>query len=151
MKRVPKLLILASAPLLMAALWMDRQPSYRPYEAPVLAPPVTAVPVSGKEIVSRQAEPKNPVTPTGQSLARGKTLFDINCAMCHGHTPAQPGRVGQKLKPPPPGLAHEMVHGLSDGVIFNAITFGFGRMPPFQDLLSPRDRWDLVNSLRTRK
>ena len=40
MKRIARLAILAAAPLLMAALWMDEQPSYKPYEAPVLAPPV---------------------------------------------------------------------------------------------------------------
>jgi hypothetical protein len=39
----------------------------------------------------------------------------------------------------------------SDAAFFKAITFGFGRMPPFKDKLSPRERWDLVNFLRTRK
>jgi mono/diheme cytochrome c family protein len=151
MKRVAKLAILATAPLLMAALWMDDQPSYKPYEAPVLYPPVGSVPVSGKEIVSREAELHNPVTPNAASLAQGKTLFDINCAMCHGVTSDKTGRVGQRLKPPPPGLAPEMVQGLSDSAIFKAITFGFGRMPPFQDKLIPQERWDLVNFLRTRK
>ena len=105
MKHVAKIAILAVAPLLMAALWMDEQPSYKPYKAPVLSPPAGSVPVSGKEIVSRDAELHNPVTPTAASLVKGKSLFDINCAMCHGLTSAKPGRVGQKLKPPPPGLA----------------------------------------------
>ncbi len=44
-----------------------------------------------------------------------------------------------------------MVKGLSDATIFKAMTFGFGRMPVFQDKLSPRERWCLVNFLRTRK
>lgn len=151
MKRIARLVILAAAPLLMAALWMDKQPSYKAYEAPVLAPPVAAVPVSGKETVSRDAELQNPVTPTEKTLALGKTLFDINCAMCHGHTSAKPGPVGQKLSPPPPGLGHDLVQGRSDPDIFKAITFGFGRMPSFQDELLPQERWSLVNFLRTRK
>jgi mono/diheme cytochrome c family protein len=151
MKRVAKIAILAAAPLLMAALWMDDQPSYRPYKAPVLSPPAGSVPVSGKEIISREAELQNPVTPTAASLAQGKTLFDINCAMCHGLTSAKLGLVGQKLKPPPPGLDQEMVQRLGNSEIFKAITFGFGRMPPFQDKLMPHERWDLVNFLRTRK
>ncbi len=151
MKGISKLIILAVAPVLMAAIWMDEQPSYKAYEAPVLAPPIGAVPVSGKEVVSREADLRNPVTPTSASLSQGKTLFDTNCAMCHGQTSAEPGLVGKKLVPPPPVLGHGMVKGLSDSTIFKAITFGFGRMPPFQDKLTPQERWSLVNFLRTRK
>jgi mono/diheme cytochrome c family protein len=150
MKRVAKLAILAAAPLLAAAIWMDRQPSYKPYQAPVLSPPKDSVPVTGKEIVP-QGEFKNPVLPTAESLAQGKTLFEINCALCHGMTSAEIGPVGKKLTPPPPGLGHDMVQGLSDATIFRAVTFGFGRMPPFQDKLTPEERWSLVNFLRTRK
>jgi mono/diheme cytochrome c family protein len=129
---------------------MDRQPSFKPYEAPVLSPPATAVPVSGRETVSRTSRLVNPVVPDAASLAEGKKLFDINCAMCHGETSAKPGPVGRKLSPPPPGLDRVLVGGLSDAAIFKAITFGFGRMPPFRDKLIPRERWHLVNYLRTR-
>ncbi len=150
MKRILQLATLFAAPLLMAAIWMDDQQSYKPYKAPVLAPPADAVPVSGRELVSRDAE-FNPVTPNEASLSQGKTLFDINCAMCHGQTSAERGPVGQKLVPPPPGLDHVMVKGLSDSTVFKAITFGFGRMPAFKDKLMPEERWSLVNYLRTRK
>ena len=64
MKRILALVILATAPLLMAAIWMDDQQTYKPYKAPVLSPPAGAVPVSGRELVSRDAEFQNPVTPT---------------------------------------------------------------------------------------
>lgn len=151
MKGIAKLVILAAVPLLTAALWMDEQPSYKAYKAPVPATPAGSVPISGKEIVSREAVLQNPVAPTAASLAQGKTLFDINCAMCHGHTSARRGPVGLKLSPPPPGLDHDLLQSLSDSDIFKATTFGFGRMPQFQDKLMPRERWSLVNFLRTRK
>ncbi len=151
MKRIPMLTVLAAAPLLMAAIWMDDQQSYKPYKAPVLAPPAGAVPVTGREIVSQGSELKNPVPPTAASLTEGKALFETNCVICHGRTSAERGPVGKKLIPPPPGLDHDMVKGLSDSTIFKAITFGFGRMPVFQDKLTPRERWNLVNFLRTRK
>jgi mono/diheme cytochrome c family protein len=150
MKRISKLIILAAAPLLMAAIWMDDQQSYKPYKAPVLAPPASAVPITGKEIVSQDTELKNPVPATGTSVSQGKTLFETNCAMCHGLTSAERGPVGKKLVPPPPGLDRDMVKGLDDSTIFKAITFGFGRMPAFRDKLSPGERWSLVNFLRTR-
>ena len=150
MKHVAKLVILA-APLLMAAMWMDKQPSYKPYQAPLLSPPPGSVPVTGREIISQDSEVKNPLAQTTASQARGKTLYTINCAMCHGQTPAEPGPVGMKLSPPPPGLDHDLVRERSDAHIFKAVTFGFGRMPPFKDKLSPGERWDLVNYLRARR
>jgi mono/diheme cytochrome c family protein len=141
---------MAVVPLLMAAMWMDRQPSIKPYQAPVLMPPADSVPVTGREIVLQDTELKNPVSPNAESMARGKALFAVNCAMCHGQTSAERGPVGKKLVPPPPGLDGNLLQGLSDGAIFKAITLGFGRMPPFQNKLSPRERWDLVTFLRTR-
>jgi cytochrome c len=151
MNHIAKLVIVMVVPLLMAAIWMDDQQSYKPYKAPVLAPPSGAVPVTGKEIVSQESKPNNPVIPTEASLSQGKTLFETNCVICHGQTSAERGPVGKKLVPPPPGLDHDMVKGLSDAAIFKAITFGFGRMPSFQDKLSPGERWKLVNFLRTRQ
>lgn len=151
MKAIARLAVLAVAPLLTASLWMDRQPSPKPYQTPVLSPPAGAVPVTGREPVSQHSEPKNPLPPDPASVARGKALFAVNCALCHGQTPAQPGPVGRKLAPPPPGLDPELVQERSDSHIYNAVTFGFGRMPPFKDKLSPRERWELVNYLRKRK
>jgi mono/diheme cytochrome c family protein len=151
MKSIAKYAILAVAPFLVAALWMDRQPSFKPYRAPVLTPPTGSVPLSGRETVPPGAELKNPLPASAASLSQGEMLFDINCAMCHGRSSAEPGPVGKKLTPPPPGLDQDMLHGLNDTAIFKAITVGFGRMPPFRDRITPRERWNLVNFLRTRK
>jgi mono/diheme cytochrome c family protein len=71
--------------------------------------------------------------------------------MCHGSASAERGPVGKKLVPSPPGLDHTLVRSRSDSAIFKAITFGFGRMPSFRDKLTPEERWNLVNFLRTRK
>jgi len=150
MKRSAVLAIMAVVPLLTAATWLDRQPSIKPYQAPVLMPPSGSVPVTGRELVSQDGELKNPVSPNAESVAKGKELFSINCAMCHGLTSAERGPVGKKLVPPPPGLDRDMLQGLSDSAIFKAVTFGFGRMPPFRDKLTPEERWHLVNFLRTR-
>lgn len=149
MRHLLQLVILAVAPLLVAALWMDKQPSPRPYRSPVLVPLTGSVPVTGKEIDS-QTELKNPIKPTRASQDRGKALFAINCAMCHGVTSTERGPVGMKLTPPPPALGHELVRKRSDAQIFKAITLGFGRMPKFKDKLTPEERWELVNFLRSR-
>ena len=151
MRRLIILAIVAAAPLLMAAIWLDKQQTHKPYEAPVLSPPADSVPVSGKEIITQASNPKNPVPATAASVEEGKALFETNCVICHGITSAERGPVGKKLMPPPPGLDHDMVKGLTDATIFKAITFGFGRMPVFQDKLTPEERWNLVNYVRTRK
>lgn len=151
MKRVAKLALLFSAPFLLAALGMDDQPSYKSYEAPVLAPPAGVVPISGREVVTPRDETVNPVPSDDSSVERGSSLFAINCSMCHGTAPGQPGPVGLRFTPPPPDLAPARIKILSDGDIFKIVTFGLGRMPPFQDKLSPQGRWDLVNFLRNRK
>lgn len=152
MKRMLRQVLLAGiAPLLMAALWMDEQPSFKPYEAPVLAPPAGSVPVTGREVVTQESEPANPIAPESASLARGEGLFAINCAHCHGATSSQPGPVGRKLAPPAPVLSRERLQGYSDADLYKLISFGFVRMPPFAGPLTPQERWDLVNYLRSRK
>jgi len=151
MNPVARIIILSAAPLLLAALWMDNQPSYKAYETRVPAPPAGSVPVSGREPVSPGAALRNPLAATASSLEQGKLLFAINCALCHGETRAKPGPVGSKFKPPPPALDPELLRQRSDAHIFTAITQGFGRMPPFRDKLTPLERWHLLNYLRARK
>ena len=151
MKYILMLVILVAVPLLMAAIYMDEQQAYKPYKAPVFSAPAGAVPVTRKEIVSQESALVKPAPATAASLSQGNMLFDTNCAMCHGETSVERGRVGKKLVPPPPGLDRDMVKSLSDAAIFKAITLGFGRMPPFKDKLTPEDRWSLVDFLRARK
>jgi len=148
MKRAMLPLVLVVAPLLTGAIWMDRQPSHQPYQAPVLTPPPGAVPVSGVEYLPEEGDLTNPVPPTPASVAAGRTVFTVNCAMCHGDATKR-GPVGLKLTPPPPGLVPPLVQALSDTMIFRAVTKGFGRMPPFQEKLTVQERWSVVNYLRT--
>ncbi|UFS70402.1 cytochrome c [Geomonas sp. RF6] len=146
MKRILLALVLACAPLLTAAIWMDEQPSHKPNQAPLLAPPAGAVPVTGVESVP-EGDVKNPVPTSQSSVNAGRALYSINCFMCHGDA-AKRGAVGLKLNPPPPGLTPPLIQALNDTIIFGAITKGFGRMPPFQDKLSPEERWNIINYLR---
>ena len=151
MKPIARMIILVVAPLLMAALWMDEQPSFKPYQEPVLLPPVTAVPFSGAKIGAKEDDQHNPVPPGAASLAQGKTFFAIYCALCHGETSDKPGLVGARLKPPPPGLTPAVLKDRSDAQLFRVIANGFGRMPPFKEKLAPQERWHLINFLRTRQ
>ena len=111
-----------------------------------------AVPVSGTgDRLARIPNCIIRVTPTAASLAQGQIALRHQLRHVPRPDLGKPGPVGMKLKPPPPGLDHDRGRERSDAHIFKAITFGFGRMPPFKDKLSPAERWDLVNYLRSRK
>ena len=126
--------------------FMENQPSYRPLEDP-LPLPKGSVPVDGPAYVPGVPWP-NPVPADEVSLARGKTLYNIYCAVCHGPQGKGDGVMKAYLKTsPPPSLVSEAVARRDDAGIFSMITFGGGTMPNFRDL-TVRERWDIVNYVR---
>ena len=125
------------------------QPSYRPYRAPVLSPPPGSVPVSGREkgepgsAWSIRSPPTRAVSPRGRRFSRSTAP----CVM---------GEFGATRSGRPEALAPAAGPdrercAFDDTLIFNAISFGFGRMPPFGNKLDRAERWSLVNFLRTRQ
>ena len=79
-------------------------------------------------------------------LARGKTLYQTNCAACHGAEGRGDGPAAKGLEPPPSNfhdldrMAQRSVYGL-----YNTITLGVAgtAMSPFRQL-SEEDRWALA-------
>ncbi len=92
---------------------------------------------------------KNPVPSTPQSVSRGKELYALNCAFCHGATGHGEGPVGQVFGPRPPALAEAATAALSDGAMFWKITVGPNTMPSFVNRLTPQERFDVINYIRT--
>jgi mono/diheme cytochrome c family protein len=129
---------------------MEIQPSLKPMEDPLPVPPLS-IPVEGPAYIGSLGAPKNPVTSDQTSLARGKELFDINCAVCHGADGKGNGPVAGFLQPRKPiDLTGPVVSSLSDGAIFMVISSGMpGAMPPLNENLVVRERWDVVNYVRT--
>jgi len=128
---------------------MHSQPSIKPQEAPRRSAPGEAVPLQGEYRVPIGQDLSNPVPDDDASRRRGEQLFTINCAMCHGTREIYLGLVGKHLSPPPPSLHDARIRSLSDADVFQRISFGFGRMPAFQQRLSLSERWDMVNYLHT--
>lgn len=128
--------------------FMEIQPSYKPMEDPL---PVAArsIPVDGAAFVPGMGAPVNPVAADDISVARGRQLYDINCAQCHGLEGLGNGVIGAALNNKPTDLSSERVIGLSDGSIFLTISNGVPqRMPALNENLNVRDRWDVVNYVR---
>jgi mono/diheme cytochrome c family protein len=129
---------------------MNEQFSYGYEQGPRLAAPDSSVPVQGPALIA--GEPASlPVPSSPDSVQRGRTLFGYNCAMCHGITGVGNGAVGAFFTPKPFDLTGSVVQNLQDDELFIVISQGVGVMPPFAENLSPEERWDVINYVRTLK
>jgi len=130
---------------------MEIQPSYKWNEKP-LPVPARSVPIDGPVSIPNIGAPENPVPADEISIARGQQLFSIHCAMCHGPQGLGNGQVAAFLANKPANLTSDVVQAKSDGSLFLTISNGItGRMPALNENLTPRERWDIVNFLRTLK
>jgi mono/diheme cytochrome c family protein len=129
---------------------MEIQPSFKPQRDP-LPLPARSVPVQGTAYIPGLAAPTNPVPADEVSLSRGKQLYGINCAMCHGATGEGNGPLGAYFTVKPVNLLQGNALNGSDGAIFITISNGIpGFMPSMvSNLPTPRERWDVVNYVRS--
>lgn len=129
--------------------FMEVQPSFDAQEEP-LPIPAQSIPVDGPAFIPNMGAPENPVVADEISVTRGATLFAINCVMCHGVTGEGNGQVGALLANKPANLTSLITQSKSDGALFLTLTNGVTeRMPPMVENLTVRDRWDMVNYIRT--
>ena len=92
---------------------------------------------------------KNPQPPSPTSIANGKKLVEVNCVGCHGPKGKGDGPAAAALPPPKPAdWTSQRVSAETDGELFWKISNGRGAMPPFKHLPG-KDRWDLVNYIRS--
>ena len=82
-------------------------------------------------------------------MARGHKLFLRYCVPCHGMEGAADGKLAQRLGYKPANLTQQQMAELPDGEIFWKISKGRKPMPPFEQQLNQRERWDLVSYVRT--
>ncbi len=92
----------------------------------------------------------NPVAPTEVSLARGDTVFQRFCSVCHGAN----GISSEALILPklPIVAVYNLATGnartYTDGYIFGMMTVGRGMMPAYGGRIAYYDRWNIVNYVR---
>jgi mono/diheme cytochrome c family protein len=127
---------------------MIHQDSIGYVQGPRLAAPAEAVPVQGPALIEGQPA-SAPVPATDDSLQRGQVLFGINCALCHGESGIGDGPLSKYFMPQPFDLTSEHVHNLPDDVFFVIVTQGLSPMPSLSENLSPAERWDVINYVRS--
>jgi mono/diheme cytochrome c family protein len=127
---------------------MASQPAFAYQEGPRMLPPEGAVPVQGLSIVPDEF-PANPVPPDETSLQRGAILYGIHCQVCHGAQGHGDGPLVKYFNRTPQNLTAEQITGEFDGSVYLTIVQGFGQMPSLAENLTPRERWDVINYVRT--
>lgn len=146
-------------------VFMEIQPSYGNQEEP-LPVPARSIPVEGAAYIPGEGVPSNPVPSDEVSITRGAELYAINCQMCHGEDGQGTGTISAFLvKKKPADLTSDLIQSKPDGSLFMTISNGIfnpnntlfpdvqfsGQMPPMNENLTVRERWDVVNFLRTLK
>jgi mono/diheme cytochrome c family protein len=91
----------------------------------------------------------NPLPVNAHLLARGHERFDIYCAPCHGKLGDGNG-ITKKIgaMPAVANLHDQRIVVMTDGEIFNTITFGKNTMGPYGPIIPAEDRWAIVAYLR---
>lgn len=101
---------------------------------------------------SAAAKIKNPVKPTAESIAAGKTAYNESCKFCHNEDGTGNGALAPKDTHPPNLIDATWDHGSTDGEIFTNIKDGIGPkfdMKPMKAKMMDTDIWNVVNYLRS--
>lgn len=91
----------------------------------------------------------NPVKPTPESLAKGKKVYAIDCAMCHGDKGDGKGDMASDIKNVTDFTNPDAMKNHTDGELFRVIRKGKGDMPPEGERVKNDDIWNLVNYVRS--
>ncbi len=123
----------------------------------LIAPPKGAIPRGfsplhygpGPDEAARAGrELADPLPVTAENTSRGQVLFKRFCTPCHGPSGAGDGPVIPAFPAPPP-LTADHAKKMPDGQIFHVIGFGQGLMPPHGPQIAQRDRWAIVQFVRS--
>lgn len=139
------LLVIAVALIALAATSRQGRSAQETTPTPALAPTPAAEPAQPAVPV------KNPVKPTAESQAKAKSLYQIDCALCHGDNGNGKTDVASSMNltltdwTDPKALA-----GKTDWELFNVIRIGKGQMPAeAEGRATDTEVWNLVIYIRS--
>jgi len=92
----------------------------------------------------------NPLTTSPEIMEKGKHVYTVFCAGCHGLDGNGTGHLYTKGLYPlkPRSLVNDVAKNLKDGEIYYSVTLGFGSMGPHGSQIKPDDRWKLITYIR---
>ena len=89
----------------------------------------------------------NPIAATEASVERGRRIFEVTCATCHGQLGRGDGPAAAALDPKPADLVF-MAPQHTHGDFAWRVATGRGAMPAWRNVLSENQIWDVVNYLK---
>jgi mono/diheme cytochrome c family protein len=96
-----------------------------------------------------QAQKTNPIAANAGSVDAGRKIYTQRCAKCHGEKGEGDGPDAKELNLHPAKFTDSSVRQETDGALYWKITVGKKGMPDFGKRLSPNDRWNVINFVRT--
>jgi mono/diheme cytochrome c family protein len=141
---------------------MDESIAVGAQEGPRRAAPPEAIPVQGPRLIGGQPA-SLPLEATDSSIERGKTLFDIHCAICHGEQADGRGPLSKFYNPEsgfPASVPALAGRGLPGNYIFVTVANGIPgtnpqtnqpmmRMPNLAENVTPAETWDIINYINS--
>jgi cytochrome c5 len=112
--------------------------------APALTPAPAAAP-------AQATDQKNPVKPTAESQAKAKSLYAMDCALCHGDNGNGQTDLGKSMELTMADWTNPAsLSGKTDGELFRLIRNGKDKMPP-EDAARAKDTdvWGVIIYIRT--
>lgn len=118
----------------------------------------SAAPTQGSKPQEPEAAPEaapapkstNPVTPTPESQAKAKSIYKIDCAVCHAENGDGKTDIAKSLGVPMPDFTNpKSLAGKMDSDLFAAIREGRDKMPPeVSGRASNSSVWNLIIYIR---
>jgi hypothetical protein len=87
----------------------------------------------------------NPLPMYESNVSKGKVLYERFCDHCHGEKGAGDGKVSNHDAINPPSNAFSK----PDGQMFYSITYGKGVMGSHNSLLNQKERWQVINYIKS--
>jgi mono/diheme cytochrome c family protein len=92
---------------------------------------------------------QNPVTTfTKDELAEAGRLYNINCGVCHGEKGGGNGPIAGKIGAVA-NLNLPLYVSMTDGTMFHSLTYGKNNMGSYASQLDRKQRWMVINYVRT--
>jgi mono/diheme cytochrome c family protein len=85
---------------------------------------------------------------TQQVLDQGEQQYNIYCAPCHGLSGYGNGMVSRRGGTPPTNYHSDYLRNQPIGYFYYVMTNGFRNMRPYDQKLTPEDRWAIAAYIR---
>lgn len=92
---------------------------------------------------------KNPIPGDVVSLKEGGAIYTANCTPCHGTKGKGDGPAAAALDPKPADHTSAGMLSETDGSLFYKISEGRKPMPQYKTTFTEKQRWELVDYIRT--